>query len=136
MFVVTGPIYQDPGGQERVIEAEGNPCRNEIRLPPLAKTSICDANDDDDASCANGVAVPSALYKIIYDPGNQRVNAYVLPNLNHTPLKQSMKTREYLNRHRASVALVEEYTGFDFLTALSRRDQSVIEESCPATFFH
>jgi endonuclease G, mitochondrial len=106
MFVVTGPIYQDPGGQERVIEAEGNPCRNEIRLPPLAKTSICDANDDDDdARCANGVAVPSALYKIIYDPGNQRVNAYVLPNLNHTPLKQSMTTREYLNRHRASVGI-------------------------------
>lgn len=82
------------------------------------------------------MAVPSALYKIIYDLGNQRVNAYVLPNVSHTQLKKSMRIQDYLNRHRVSVVLVEEYTGFDFLTAFSHRDQRVIEENCPATFFH
>lgn len=47
-----------------------------------------------------------------------------------------MRTQDYLNRYRVSVVLVEEYTGFDFLTALGDRNQSVMEENCPATFFH
>jgi DNA/RNA endonuclease G (NUC1) len=136
LFVITGPVYQ----QRKAIQVtkKSDACRNEITLAPLDNQSICPArNENVNAKCDAGVAVPAALYKIIYDPGQGgRVNAYLLPNVNHIPLKHSEKTLEYLKRYQVAVNTVEELTGYQFLTALPRRKQTQLKESCGATMLH
>jgi DNA/RNA endonuclease G (NUC1) len=136
LFVITGPVYQ----QRKAIQVtrKADACRNEITLAPLNNQSICPAhNENANAKCESGVAVPAALYKIIYDPGHGgRVNAYLLPNVNHIPLKHSEKTLEYLKRYQVAVSTVEELTGYQFLTALTRRKQMQLKESCGATMLH
>ncbi len=136
LFVITGPVYQ----QRKAIKVtrKADACRNEITLAPLDNQSICPArNENANAKCDAGVAVPAALYKIIYDPGQGgRVNAYLLPNVNHIPLKHSEKTLEYLKRYQVAVSTVEELTGYQFLTALTRRKQMQLKESCGATMLH
>jgi len=133
--VITGPIYQGVGVSGIVKDQDA--CGQEIALPAPEKESICDANDDDpSARCEVGVAVPLALYKIIYDPGRKRVNAYLLPNLSHTAIKKSVTTLTYLKRHRVTVRLLEELVGYDFFAGFSSRRQSQLEELCPATFLH
>jgi DNA/RNA endonuclease G (NUC1) len=136
LFVITGPVYQ----QRKAIQVtrKSDACRNEITLAPLDNQSICPAhNENANAKCEAGVAVPAALYKIIYDPGQGgRVNAYLLPNVNHIPLKHSEKTLEYLKRYQVAVSTVEELTGYQFLTALTRRKQLQLKESCGATMLH
>ena len=136
LFVITGPVYQ----QRKAIKVtrKADACRNEITLAPLDNQSICPAhNENAKAKCEAGVAVPAALYKIIYDPRQGgRVNAYLLPNVNHIPLKHSEKTLEYLKRYQVAVSTVEELTGYQFLTALTRRKQMQLKESCGATMLH
>jgi DNA/RNA endonuclease G (NUC1) len=136
LFVITGPVYQ----QRKAIQVtrKADACRNEITLAPLDNQSICPAhNENAKAKCEAGVAVPAALYKIIYDPRQGgRVNAYLLPNVNHIPLKHSEKTLEYLKRYQVAVSTVEELTGYQFLTALTRRKQMQLKESCGATMLH
>jgi DNA/RNA endonuclease G (NUC1) len=136
LFVITGPVYQ----QRKAIQVTrwSDACRNEITLAPLDNQSICPArNENANAKCDAGVAVPAALYKIIYDPGQGgRVNAYLLPNVNHIPWKRSEKTLEYLKRYQVAVSTVEELTGYQFLTALPRRKQMQLKESCGATMLH
>lgn len=136
LFVIIGPVYQ----QRKAIQVtrKADACRNEITLAPLNNQSICPAhNENANAKCDAGVAVPAALYKIIYDPGQGgRVNAYLLPNVNHIPLKHSEKTLEYLKRYQVAVSTVEELTGYQFLTALTRRKQMQLKESCGATMLH
>jgi DNA/RNA endonuclease G (NUC1) len=136
LFVITGPVYQ----QRKAIKVtrKSDACRNEITLAPLDDQSICPArNENSKAKCEAGVAVPAALYKIIYDPRQGgRVNAYLLPNVNHIPSKHSEKTLEYLKRYQVAVSTVEELTGYQFLTALTRRKQMQLKESCGATMLH
>lgn len=135
IYVITGPVYSEKKGPPPTITEEANACGQRIEFAAPVKRSICDENDNDESkACASGVAVPVGLFKIIYDPARKRVNAYVFPNEDHRPLKKSTKTNSYLKRYRVSVAVLEDYAGFDFFTALSRRKQIVIEQNCPATF--
>jgi DNA/RNA endonuclease G (NUC1) len=136
MFVLTGPVQQ----QRRAIRLARNAdaCRNDIMLNLPDDKAICaERNESSRAQCNKGVAVPAALYKIIYDPGQGgRLNAYLLPNVDHRPLKKTTKTQEYLKQFRVTAATVEELTGYQFLTALPRRKQSQLKENCGATMFH
>ena len=63
----------------------------------------------------NGVDVPKYFYKVVYDPDNSKMIAFVLPNE-----KGQKSLREYI----VSVDRVEELTGIDFFYELS----DVIEE--------
>jgi DNA/RNA endonuclease G (NUC1) len=83
-----------------------------------------------------GAAVPSALFKIIYDPTNERANAYVLPNIDHKELKGKTDSIAYLEKFRTTVQAVEEYTGVRFFSALSAREQRVRKQNCTATMLH
>jgi DNA/RNA endonuclease G (NUC1) len=136
LFVITGPVYQ----QRKAIKVTRNSdaCRKEMTLEQLDDQSICQArNESSKAKCDAGVAVPAALYKIIYDPGQGgRVNAYLLPNVDHRPLRHSEKTLEYLKRYQVAVGTIEELTGYQFLTALPRRKQLQLKDPCGATMLH
>ncbi len=139
VYVMTGPIYQDPNGRSQTITAQENACGKIIRLDPpqgqTRKKEICAAsNRTPPAGCGDeGVAVPAALYKIIYDPVADRANAYVLPNVDHKELKGKTKPFAYLENYRTTVHVVEEYTGLRFFSALSQREQRVRKLNCTAS---
>jgi endonuclease G len=134
IIVITGPINRE-NGDVVTIKAETNPCRNEITLGgPKGRTAICGK----DKSCdeGQGVAIPIALYKVIYDAKNGRANAYILPNIDHRPLDTSRDPLEYLKRYRTAVRTVEQYTGLQFLRGIPKRARKAQIEECVATMMH
>jgi len=133
LFVITGPINREEG-DEVTIKANQNPCGNEIKLEgPKGRTEICGKGKKCDEG--QGVAIPIALFKVIYDPKNKRANAYILPNIDHRPLDKSKNSFEYLKKYRVAVRTVEQYTGLQFLRALPTRERKAQIDECIATMF-
>jgi DNA/RNA endonuclease G (NUC1) len=138
LYVITGPIYPPDDDNEVVtITEESNPCGFAIELPMPKRAAICAANNQDkNATCNAGVAVPSGLFKVIYDPKLQRSNAYILPNINHNPLKKTSKPLDYLDQFRVPVETVEAHTGLKLFPALSDRARRVRTVHCTARMLH
>ncbi len=67
----------------------------------------------------NQVAVPTHLYKIIYDPNRNEAIAFIMPN---TPLNT-----EDMPNYIVTIRDVEKMTGLDFLSALDKQKQDSIE---------
>ena len=67
----------------------------------------------------NKVAVPSHLYKIVYDPNRQEAIAFIMPN-------KALKTEDMLN-YIATIRDIEEKTGLDFFSSFEKELQDVIE---------
>lgn len=67
----------------------------------------------------NKVAIPSRLYKIVYDPNRQEAIAFIMPN-------EVLETED-LPLYIFTVRDVEESTGLDFLSSLERELQDSIE---------
>ncbi|HEX8165676.1 MAG TPA: DNA/RNA non-specific endonuclease [Beijerinckiaceae bacterium] len=133
LYVITGPIYPpDDETEASAITQDSNPCGNAIDLPAPKRASICGK----DTKCENGVAVPSALFKVLYDPKMQRTNAYILPNINHNPLKKTTKPLEYLDKFRVPVETVEAHTGLNLFPAFSARERRVRTVHCTARMLH
>lgn len=73
----------------------------------------------------NKVAVPSALFKIVFSPGDQKAIAFIMPN-------RSLNTKD-IPKYIVSVREVEKETGLDFFDALSKETQDSFESnSAPA----
>jgi endonuclease G len=68
---------------------------------------------------AGDIAVPEAFFKIAYDPDRKHAIAFLLPN--------QSGSAKYLAERIVAIREIEDLTGLDFLTALSRRDQNRIE---------
>ncbi len=137
LYVITGPVYQNVNGGEAVLPAARNPCDNEIHLPALPRAAVCGGTSNGPASsCANGVAIPAGLFKIIVDPVHGRINAYLLPNTDHRLIREGgVSTADYLARWRVSVRNIEDDTGYTFLPGLGRHASRAQKETCPATMF-
>jgi len=71
----------------------------------------------------NRVAVPYALYKIIYDPNKEEAIAFFMPN-------ELLKTSE-MPKYIVSIRDIEAKTGLDFLSALDKGTQDNIETKKP-----
>jgi endonuclease G len=123
IYVITGPVYQEK--KPIRIRADADACGTELNLKPLKKGSI-----------GSDVAIPAALYKIIYDPRLVRVNAYVLPNFDHRSVQDTERDLDYLKRYRVGLGTVEKLTGFTFMTALDDRAHRILAEECPDTMLH
>jgi endonuclease G len=123
IYVITGPVYQEK--KPIRIRAGADACGTELSLKPLKKGAI-----------GSDVAVPAALYKIIYDPRLVRVNAYVLPNFDHRNVQDTERDIDYLKRYRVGLGTVEKLTGFTFMTALDDRAHRILAEECPDTMLH
>jgi len=67
----------------------------------------------------NKVAVPSRLYKIVYDPNKQEAIAFIMPN-------EALETED-LPLYIFTIRDVEESTGLDFLSSLDKELQDSIE---------
>ncbi|MGB0506234.1 MAG: DNA/RNA non-specific endonuclease [Pikeienuella sp.] len=137
LFVITGPVAATAEGIE--IKIGENMCGKSIKLPSaseLAKHEICDANDDDATkACEAGVAVPAGLFKVIYTADTGRAFAFLMPNINHSPLKRAsgLPTNAYLDEWRVSLDILEELTDLEFFPDLTLREQKVVKENCVAT---
>jgi endonuclease G len=72
----------------------------------------------------NKVAVPSHLYKIVYDPNKGEAIAFFMPN---EPIKTSA-----MPMYIVPVRDIEVKTGLDFLSGLDKQIQDSIETKKPA----
>lgn len=134
LIVITGPIHVSKGISTT---AESDACRRPVHLALPERPAICGGcAGGPPAVCVNGVIVPAALFKIIYDPALKRANAYVLPNINHQPLQKDQDSLEYLERFRVGIDTVESLTGLRFFTALPPREARMRRENCTATMLH
>ena len=133
LYVVTGPVFPGPDGNGKLtISKTENTCKNKIDLDPPKRAAICGAA----TKCENGVRVPSALFKIVYDPGTKRANAFILPNINHRDSKDFDDPIEYLRGYQVSVRVVERFTGIEFFRDIPLRQRRPIAEQCAGLFGH
>ncbi len=76
------------------------------------------------------VAVPTAFYKILYDPQRKRIIAFVLPN---KPVDKAGKTAvEALKQFMVKAGDIEDRVGLTFLDALTPRDRTRLLDMAPA----
>lgn len=67
------------------------------------------------------VAVPNALYKIVYDPDTRESIAFIMPN-------QPLKVQD-LAKYVATIDEVEQRTGLSFLSELPKEQQEAIKHT-------
>jgi endonuclease G, mitochondrial len=127
LYVITGPVYPD-GGTPITIGDSENLCHNVIVLDPPAKKSICGGK----SSCENGVIVPSAMFKIFYDPNMGRVNAFLMPNVNHREVPGFTNSLDYIKKYQVTVQAVEDVTNLSFFSALPAGLRHMVETQCAA----
>ena len=65
----------------------------------------------------NKVSVPKLFYKIIYDPDNEKMIAYLMPN----------KKIESFKNYQVTVDLIENLTGIDFYPQLEDEKEEKLE---------
>lgn len=133
LYVITGPVYRSESGDGKIVISDSvNACRNKIVLDPPKRQSICGAT----TSCDAGVTVPSALFKIVYDPRNKRANAFILPNINHRDAADFTEPLDYLKKFQVTVQVVEKYTGLEFFRAIPARSRRPFMTQCGALMTH
>jgi DNA/RNA endonuclease G (NUC1) len=76
------------------------------------------------------VIVPSAMYKIIYDPNTEVANAFLMPNINHSQAKNFSDPLDYIQKFQVSIQAVEQVTNVDFLPMLAPDSQRPIKAEC------
>ncbi len=134
LYVVTGPVYPDEIGEAEVtISDTNNVCRKTIVLDPLPRKSICGSKM---TGCVNGVTVPVALFKMIYDPHLRRANAFIMPNINHRDASGFSDPFEYIKKFQVSVQVVEKFTGLEFFSALAPVVRKQVVMQCAAPMSH
>jgi DNA/RNA endonuclease G (NUC1) len=94
--------------------------------PP--RKSVCGGK----GQCEDGVIVPSAMYKIIYDPKMGRANAFLMPNINHRDAKNFSDPLDYIKKFQVTVQAVEQVTNVEFFPALPASRRRPIETQCAA----
>lgn len=123
LFVVTGPIFfagnrpftpagwisTKKGKIAYVIEEYKNENSTDIHGKKKKKPS----------RAPDSIAVPSHLFKVIYDPKANTAIAFVVPNANIAP--------NALPRYATSVAEVERLTGLRFFPGLSFQEQGALK---------
>lgn len=98
LTVITGPVEKVP----------------EFDIPSRGKLMTRRCGDRE-----KHIAIPEGFYKIVYQDNPRRVIAFLLPN--------KKLAWSDLPDYRTSVAKIEDLTGIDFFTGLSRRAQRVVE---------
>ena len=127
IYVITGPIFQE----SKPIKIAGDACGLKLTLPVPEKKSICPANrDDTDAKCQAGVAVPAALYKIVFEASGPTAFGVLMENKSHTGEYKSGAGFAYIKKHAVSISTIEDLTGLTFFTAFDTRKQRQLKQNC------
>jgi endonuclease G len=134
LYVMTGPVNpNEVGDAQVVINDTGNACRKTIVLKPLPRKSICGAKM---SGCVNGVTVPVALYKVVYDPRMQRANAFIMPNIDHRDANGFSNSFEYIKKFQVTVQIVEKFTGLEFFPELPATTRRTVVSQCAEPMAH
>jgi endonuclease G len=132
LYIITGAVPQTKAIK---IPAANEVCRKDVNIPVPDDKSICPAhNEDNHARCTAGVAVPSALYKIVYSPSTQTAFAVLLGNLSHTG--KYKRTFDYIQQNRIGIGTIEDLTGLTFFSKLPDRKQRQMKTVCVDVKFH
>lgn len=91
---------------------------------PIYGDEIVTIGDKVPAKAGVTVAVPSAFYKIVYDPGTGRATGFLITNERHCG--------EDFADFTSSIDEIEEKTGYDFFPALDHRRQRLLESATPS----
>lgn len=135
IYVITGPLRGTSKKRSVKISKQQNACGGAIELNGPRQSVICAANNQNaNAACPTGVAVPIALYKIIYDPNpddpsQNSAYAFIMPNRDH-PTGLGRRAQSYINGFRVNVALIERLTGLQFLRGTPAAQQSRLLNKC------
>jgi endonuclease G len=130
LHVITGPVRMQGSSRTRTIAKADNACGNEIKIEGPPDALVCEAhNNDRSVLCTTGVAVPVALFKIIYDRKKAAAYAFVLPNRDHSS-KTDAEARPYLETFRTTVAAVQDVTGLQFFLNLQGEKRKRVVQSC------
>jgi len=140
IYVITGPVDLPRDGDDILVPADQNACNQEIRLAGVSrlqdhKVALCDATDaNPTATCDHGVAVPSGLFKIIYEPRMGRAFGFMMSNEDHRKLRaKGVSHTQYFEKWRASLDVIEEATNINFFPDKPLRWRNINETSCPET---
>jgi endonuclease G len=127
LYVITGPVYPaETGGKKITITGTENLCPNTIVLDLPPRAAICGGKPQ----CQDGVTVPSAMFKLIYDPGTQRANVFLMPNINHRGVAGFSNSMDYVKRYQVTVRALEGVVHLDFFPAVSASKRRPIESQC------
>lgn len=127
LYVITGPIYTDEAVK---VTKTDNACGNEFTIDPPKREAICGSKK----SCGEqGIAVPAALFKVLYDPKLGRANAYVMPNIKYPGTK---KPEVLVQNYRTTVRVVETLTGLQMFNELPTRTRRIQTTQCVPSMFH
>jgi DNA/RNA endonuclease G (NUC1) len=130
LYVITGPIRAVGTSRKITIAKADNACGGAIELETFATTSICAAvNKKQATSCDNGVVVPVALYKIVYDPQKRAAYAFVMGNHNYP----TGLGRPFIEQSRVNVGVIEKLTGLKFFAALTAAQRDALVNKCEPT---
>lgn len=131
LYVITGSIFQ--GGKP--IKISNDVCKSELELPTVSPPSICPENrKNKKAECPAGVAVPAAMFKVIYNPASQTASAVLMENENHTG--KYKKGSDYIRAHKVGLATVEQLSGLTFFPDFPARKQRLMRSSCVEILNH
>ena len=132
VHVITGPVRRQNGDASATLSAAQSGCNHAIALQGPQRALVCKANNQNAAKkCSGGVAVPIAIFKIVYDSKKDEIFAFLLPNRVHDDTGTDMKA--YLDRFRVSVAAIEGLTGLQFFRELPQDKQSRLIRACDAS---
>jgi DNA/RNA endonuclease G (NUC1) len=132
LYVITGPVQRFRGTRSRTIGSSRS-CGGELPLTGPPEKRLCKSNNTrPNPNCGTaGVAIPIAIFKIVYDPQSGAAHAFVLANKNHDPHTGSAE-HPYLEKHRVTVGAIERITGIRLFRELSA-DKQRVANRCAAT---
>lgn len=134
IHVITGPVRRQGNASSVTLTPAQAGCGREQKIQGPQITEVCKAHNLNPAvKCKNGVGVPIALYKIVYDAKGDEVYAFLLPNRVHDNTGNDMLA--YLDGFRVTVAAIESLTGIQFFHELPQAKQDRLLKQCEAKKF-
>jgi DNA/RNA endonuclease G (NUC1) len=133
-YVITGPVQRYGGSRTRSI-IKARSCGEEFELKGPPQKRLCDGkNTSQNPNCGTkGIAIPIAVFKIVYNPRTYEAHAFVLANKRHDS-HTGQAGRTYIDQHRVKLATIERITGIRFFTDLPREKRTKAAQ-CAATPF-
>lgn len=133
IHVITGPVRRTANATSLTLTPAQSGCGHEMKIQGPQIALVCKAhNIDPNAKCKDAVAVPIALYKIIYDAKNAEVYAFLLQN---NTQDAGGDIQKHLDGSRVTVGAIEELTGLQFFHEMPQAKQDRLLKQCESKIF-
>ena len=118
LYVITGPVQRFGTSRSRTI-GTARSCGQELPLTGPPEKRLCKGNNTrPNPNCGTaGVAIPIAIFKIVYNPQTGDAYAFVMANKQHDSHRDKT-VKPYIEKHRVKVAAIERITGIRLFRGL------------------